>query len=59
LSKFKEKNKKPKRNTNDGIQVLNNSVKDAHPIETPTLVDGLFGIDIKNNLIDPDTKFYI
>lgn len=44
---------------NDGVQVLNNQVKDEHPIESATLINGLFGIDIKDKLIDPDTKYYI
>ncbi len=55
----KNKIKKTQKSKVDGIQVLNNQVSDAHPIESPTLANGLFGVDIKDNLIDPDTRYYI
>ncbi len=58
------KNKKNKSkgkgiNLQDGIQELNNQVVDAHPIDSGTLAKGLFGIDIKDKLIDPSTKWRI
>lgn len=62
MSKRKNANNKIKKTQQskiDGIQVLNNQVTDAHPIESPTLVNGLFGVDIKDSLIDPDTRYYI
>jgi len=42
-----------------GLQILNRDVQDAHHIESATLINGLFGVEIKDNLIDPDTRFYI
>lgn len=59
MSKSKAKNNKNNKSSIDGVQILNNEVKDAHPIESATLANGLFGVDIKDSLIDPDTKFYI
>lgn len=52
----KNSNQKSKR---DGIQILNNQVQDAHPIESSTLSNGLFDVEIKDSLIDPDTRYYI
>lgn len=43
----------------DGVQILNNQVQDAHPIESSTLSNGLFDVEIKDSLIDPDTRYYI
>ena len=65
MSKYKNKNKKnneikpSQKSTIDEVQILNRDVQDAHHIESATLMNGLFGIEIKDNLIDPDTKFYI
>lgn len=55
----KKKNSQRSKNTKDNIQILNNEVKDAHHIESATLANGIFGVDIKDNLIDPDTRYYI
>ena len=55
----KKKPNKKNKNLNDGLQILNNEVKDDHHIESATLANGLFGVDIKDNLIDPDTRYYI
>ena len=55
----KKGNSEKNKNIKDGIQILNNEVKDAHHIESATLANGIFGVDIKDNLIDPDTRFYI
>lgn len=46
-------------NLQDGIQELNNQVTDAHPIESETLANGLFHINIQDKLIDPSTKWRI
>lgn len=65
MSKSKKKNKKnnqikPSQKSNiDQVQILNRDVQDAHHIESATLINGLFGVEIKDNLIDPDTRFYI
>ncbi|HAK42760.1 MAG TPA: hypothetical protein DCM59_08770 [Clostridium sp.] len=65
MSKSKNKNKKSnqikpsQKSTIDEVQILNRDVQDAHHIESATLMNGLFGIEIKDSLIDPDTKFYI
>jgi len=65
MSKPKNKNKKnnqikpSQKSTIDGVQILNRDVQDAHHIESATLINGLFGVEIKDSLIDPDTKFYI
>ena len=65
MSKSKNKNKKSnqikpsQKSTIDQVQILNRDVQDAHHIESATLMNGLFGIEIKDSLIDPDTKFYI
>lgn len=56
------KNKNNNRNQkskSDGVQILNNQVQDAHPIESSTLSNGLFDVKIKDSLIDPDTRYYI
>ena len=64
MSKSKKKNKKnnqirpSQKSTIDELQILNRDVQDAH-IESATLMNGLFGVEIKDNLIDPDTRFYI
>ncbi|GAA0779408.1 hypothetical protein [Clostridium subterminale] len=65
MSKSKKKNKKnnqikpSQKSTIDQVQILNRDVQDAHHIESATLMNGLFGVEIKDNLIDPDTRFYI
>lgn len=59
MEKAKKKNNQRNKNIKDGIQILNNQVKDAHHIESATLTNGLFGVEIKDNLIDPDTRYYI
>lgn len=60
MGKNKKKgNSEKNKNLKDGIQILNSEVKDAHHIESATLANGIFGVDIKDNLIDPDTRFYI
>lgn len=61
MSKKRPNNKiKPNQvSKHDGVQILNNEVIDEHHIKTPTLVNDMFGIDIKDSLIDPDTKYYI
>lgn len=65
MSKSKNKNKKnnqiksSQKSTIDQVQILNRDVQDAHHIESATLINGLFGVEIKDSLIDPDTKFYI
>jgi len=51
--------KPSQKSTIDQVQILNRDVKDAHHIESATLINGLFGVEIKDNLIDPDTRFYI
>lgn len=51
--------KKSQVSKHDGVQILNNEVVDQHHIESATLANGLFGVDIKDNLIDPDTRYYI
>lgn len=55
----KKSKQEKKKGIQDGIQILNNEVKDAHHIESATLANGLFGVDIQDNLIDPDTRYYI
>lgn len=47
------------KNVHDGVQVLNNEVEDAHHIESATLSNGLFGVEIEDNLIDADTRYFI
>jgi len=65
MSKSKNKNEKnnqikpSQKSTIDEVQILNRDVQDAHHIESATLINGLFGVEIKDSLIDPDTKFYI
>lgn len=60
MGKNKKKgNSQKNKNLKDGIQILNKEVKDAHHIESATLANGIFGVDIKDNLIDPDTRYYI
>lgn len=65
MSKSKNKNKKnnqikpSQKSTIDKVQILNRDVQDAHHIESTTLMNGLFGVEIKDSLIDPDTRFYI
>lgn len=59
MGKNKGKGSSNKKNKKDGVQVLNNQVKDAHHIESATLTNGLFGVEIKDNFIDPDTRYYI
>lgn len=59
MGKNKGKGSSNKKNMKDGVQVLNNQVKDAHHIESATLTNGLFGVEIKDNFIDPDTRYYI
>ncbi|WP_346886492.1 hypothetical protein [Clostridium sp. UBA4395] len=65
MSKSNKKNKKnnqikpSQKSTIDQVQILNRDVQDAHHIESATLINGLFGVEIKDNLIDPDTRFYI
>ncbi|MFR1708340.1 MAG: hypothetical protein ACLSV2_05535 [Clostridium sp.] len=65
MSKSKNKNKKnnqikpSQKSTIDKVQILNRDVQDAHHIESATLMNGLFGVEIKDSLIDPDTRFYI
>ncbi|MDU4891272.1 MAG: hypothetical protein E6344_15845 [Clostridium sp.] len=60
VGKSKKKGNNPNnKNIKDGVQVLNNQVKDAHHIESATIANGLFGVEIKDNLIDPDTRYYI
>jgi hypothetical protein len=51
--------KQSQKSTIDQIQVLNRDVQDAHHIESATLINGIFGVEIKDTLIDPDTRFYI
>jgi hypothetical protein len=65
MSKAQKKNKKnnqikpSQKSTIDQVQILNRDVQDAHHIESATLINGLFGVEIKDSLIDPDTRFYI
>lgn len=65
MSKAKKKNKKnnqikpSQKSTIDQVQILNRDVQDAHHIKSATLINGLFGVEIKDSLIDPDTRFYI
>jgi len=65
MSKSKNENEKnnqikpSQKSTIDEVQILNRDVQDAHHIESATLINGLFGVEIKDSLIDPDTKFYI
>lgn len=65
MSKSKNKNKKnnqikpSQKSTIDKVQILNRDVQDAHHIESATLMNGLFGVEIRDSLIDPDTRFYI
>lgn len=54
-----KKIKKSQVSMHDGVQIVNNKVQDAHHIVPPTLIEDLFGIEIKDDLIDPDTRFYI
>ncbi len=51
--------KPSQKSTIDQVQILNRDVQDAHHIKSATLINGLFGVEIKDNLIDPDTRFYI
>ena len=60
MGKSKKKGNNPNnKNIKDGVQGLNNQVKEAHHIESATIANGLFGVEIKDNLIDPDTRYYI